>query len=99
MAKAGEPEAWRAARTEPEIRLVEIDPIHAGGVRFGAGERPDVKRAGDTEGGGPRKLPSKGLLWGCTDEMGLDSHPLPCDNVADQSSSTTKKSELGLGMM
>jgi SRSO17 transposase len=36
MAKAGVPEACRAARTKPEIALAEIDRILAAGVRFGA---------------------------------------------------------------
>jgi SRSO17 transposase len=35
MAKAGVPERCRAARTKPEIALVEIDRIRAAGVRFG----------------------------------------------------------------
>ena len=36
MAKAGVPDAWSAARTKPEIALVEIDRILAAGVRFGS---------------------------------------------------------------
>ena len=36
MAKAGVPEACRAARTKPAIALAEIDRIVAAGVRFGA---------------------------------------------------------------
>src|SRR6202521_2396586 len=36
MAKASVPDACRAARTKPEIALVEIDRILAAGVRFGA---------------------------------------------------------------
>jgi SRSO17 transposase len=35
MAKAGVPERHRAARTKPEIALVEIDRVRAAGVRFG----------------------------------------------------------------
>ncbi len=34
MAKARVPEAWRAARTKPEIALAEIDRIRAAGVCF-----------------------------------------------------------------
>jgi SRSO17 transposase len=36
MANAAVPDACRAARTKPEIALVEIDRILAAGVRFGA---------------------------------------------------------------